>query len=231
MMRKVARDRSSASATPCKSPRTNAMSAAASATSVPEPIAMPTSAAAKAGASLIPSPTIATRSPLACRSRTNWTFPSGVAPATVRSMPTVRATASTTGARSPLNRTTLRPICRSLATAAAAQGLTSSSSATNATANPSTDRTADVRAWASASRSACAAGSRSTPSAASHSGRPARTAWPSTVASTPMPGIARAASASTRRTPCVCSAFMTIAWASGCSERRCTAIARRHLKA
>ena len=44
--------------------RTSTMSPASTATSVPAPMAIPTSAVAKAGASLTPSPTIATRLPL-----------------------------------------------------------------------------------------------------------------------------------------------------------------------
>ena len=44
----------------CKSPEINVISLAAIATSVPVPMAIPTSACANAGASLIPSPTIAT---------------------------------------------------------------------------------------------------------------------------------------------------------------------------
>ena len=49
-----------ARATPRTSLRSSAMSAASTATSVPEASAMPTSAWASAGASLMPSPTIAT---------------------------------------------------------------------------------------------------------------------------------------------------------------------------
>ncbi len=49
-----------ARATPRRSPLINVTGAAAMATSVPVPIAMPTSACARAGASLMPSPTMAT---------------------------------------------------------------------------------------------------------------------------------------------------------------------------
>src|SRR6266571_3669519 len=45
---------------PIRSPLTSVIPALSMATSVPVPIAMPTSAAAKAGASLIPSPAMAT---------------------------------------------------------------------------------------------------------------------------------------------------------------------------
>src|SRR3712207_8721378 len=49
--------------TPRTSPETSVRSAASIATSVPVPVATPTSARARAGASLIPSPTIATTLP------------------------------------------------------------------------------------------------------------------------------------------------------------------------
>ena len=59
----VARDSSSAAATPRGSPPTRVTSAASIATSAPVPIAIPRSAWASAGASLIPSPTMATDPP------------------------------------------------------------------------------------------------------------------------------------------------------------------------
>ena len=51
------------------------------ATSVPAPIAMPTSACARAGASLTPSPTIATVRPSLWSSATVWDLSSGFTPA------------------------------------------------------------------------------------------------------------------------------------------------------
>ena len=56
----VARLKRMAFTIPLRSPLTRVTSALSMATSVPVPIAIPTSAAAKAGASLIPSPAIAT---------------------------------------------------------------------------------------------------------------------------------------------------------------------------
>ena len=53
-----------------KSSSVMTISAAFFVTSVPEPIATPMSAALSAGASLTPSPVIATTSPLACSART-----------------------------------------------------------------------------------------------------------------------------------------------------------------
>ena len=63
LARRCAATMSSASATSAGSPRISVMPAACIATSVPVAIAMPTSAAASAGASLMPSPTIATTLP------------------------------------------------------------------------------------------------------------------------------------------------------------------------
>ena len=57
------------------------------ATSVPVPIATPTSAEASAGASLIPSPTIATAVPSAWSAATAAALPSGRTSASTRSMP------------------------------------------------------------------------------------------------------------------------------------------------
>jgi hypothetical protein len=66
-----------ASAAARRSPETSVRSDASIATSVPVPIASPRSACASAGASLTPSPTIATRCPAACRRAISATFSSG----------------------------------------------------------------------------------------------------------------------------------------------------------
>src|ERR1039457_6456531 len=73
----VRRARSSAPATPFRSPRISVMEAASLAMSVPVPMAMPTSACASAGASLMPSPTMATFLPAACNFRTSANLASG----------------------------------------------------------------------------------------------------------------------------------------------------------
>src|SRR4029453_7248809 len=64
MLRITARLRCIALTMPIRSPFTSVIPALSMATSVPVPIAIPTSAAASAGASLIPSPAIATIAPL-----------------------------------------------------------------------------------------------------------------------------------------------------------------------
>ena len=65
-------------------------SEASIATSVPVPIASPRSACASAGASLTPSPTIATTRPSACSSRTTSALSAGSTSAITSSMPTSR---------------------------------------------------------------------------------------------------------------------------------------------
>ena len=60
MLRMVERLKLMAVTTPVREPEMSVMSEASMAISVPVPIAMPISACAKAGASLIPSPTMAT---------------------------------------------------------------------------------------------------------------------------------------------------------------------------
>src|SRR6266571_5239816 len=75
--RRVRRDNTSAVTTPARSPDSRVMSEASMATSVPVPMAMPRSAWTRAGASLIPSPTMATTLPSCCSRRTSATLSSG----------------------------------------------------------------------------------------------------------------------------------------------------------
>jgi hypothetical protein len=83
---------SMASATSAGSPRISVMPAACMATSVPVDMAMPTSAAASAGASLMPSPTMATtRRPGAQRTRPALSLRQHLG--SHSSMPSSRATA------------------------------------------------------------------------------------------------------------------------------------------
>ena len=98
--------------TPRRSPRIRVTSDASIATSVPVPIAIPTSAWASAGASLRPSPTIATRRPCFCSFLTKSAFCDGNTSATTSSMPTSLATAAAAFFESPETIITLRPIFR-----------------------------------------------------------------------------------------------------------------------
>src|SRR4051812_24985157 len=102
----VARDRCRARTMPVRSPLSRVTPALSIATSVPELIARPTSAAASAGASLTPSPAIATTRP-SCRSRlTTSLLWSGSTSASTRSMPSRLATASAVTRLSPVSMTT-----------------------------------------------------------------------------------------------------------------------------
>ena len=86
----VARDRPMAAGTARGSALISVMPAVSMAMSVPVPMAMPTSARARAGASLIPSPTIATVRRRPWRRSTILAFTSGRTSATIRwaGMPT-----------------------------------------------------------------------------------------------------------------------------------------------
>ena len=79
------------------------------ATSVPVPIARPRSAWASAGASLTPSPTMATTRPSACRRRTTSALSAGRTSAMTSSMPTSAATARAVVSLSPVSSTGRRP--------------------------------------------------------------------------------------------------------------------------
>ena len=84
-------------------------SAASIAISVPAPIAIPISALVSAGASLIPSPTIATF-PFSFKSRMTLSFPSGKTPAITWSTPACSPIAFAVRSLSPVNMTTRIPM-------------------------------------------------------------------------------------------------------------------------
>jgi hypothetical protein len=90
-----------------RSPCTSVMPALSMATSVPVPIAMPTVASASAGASLMPSPAIATILPRLCRSRITARFSAGNTSARTSSSPSERPTASAVVRLSPVSITML----------------------------------------------------------------------------------------------------------------------------
>ena len=82
---------------------------------VPEFIATATSAWASAGASLVPSPVIATSRPSACVLRISASFASGVASARKSSMPASAAMAAAVSGLSPVIITVRMPMRRSSA--------------------------------------------------------------------------------------------------------------------
>ena len=103
-------------------------SAASMATSVPAPMAMPTVARFNAGASLMPSPTMATV-PRSSRRRITASLPSGSTPAMTSSTPASRPMALAVRALSPVSITTRMPMFCSSFTAWAESGLMASATA------------------------------------------------------------------------------------------------------
>ena len=136
MLRSVARDSAIAAGTSARSLCMSTMSALSMAMSVPAPMAMPTSARASAGASLMPSPTMAT-APCRASSRTARSLSSGSTPAITSSTPTRRWMACAVRSLSPVSMTVETPIARSCAMAPALDGFTTSATATMPASAPS----------------------------------------------------------------------------------------------
>ncbi len=89
-------------------------------------MAMPTWACASAGASLMPSPAMATTRPAACRRFTCSAFSAGSTSATISVIPSARPTASAVARVSPVSMTIRTPSARRRASASAADALTGS---------------------------------------------------------------------------------------------------------
>ncbi len=100
------------------------------AAAVPEFMATPTSACARAGASLVPSPVMATSRPPDCSRRISSSLSSGVASARKSSTPDSSAMARAVSGLSPVIMTVRMPIVRSSAKRSAIPGLTTSVSST-----------------------------------------------------------------------------------------------------
>ena len=128
MIRIVARDRRIAAGTSARSLFISTTSAASIAIAVPEPIAIPTSACASAGASLMPSPTIATAPPFAAawNSLSALALSPGSSSARNSSSLSSAAMACATALLSPVSIALLMPRDLSRATASAAPGLSRS---------------------------------------------------------------------------------------------------------
>ena len=134
---------------------------------VPVFIATPTSAWASAGASLVPSPHIATSLPLACSSRISRSFASGVAWARKSSTPASAAIAAAVSGLSPVIITVRMPIRRSSAKRSRMPPLTMSlrwttpsrrPSRATASGVPPARETCSAMAWTSRAASAPTAG-------------------------------------------------------------------------
>src|SRR5665647_3262052 len=124
ILRRVPLPMRSATGTSRGSERIRTTSAVSMATSVPAPIATPMSAVARAGASLTPSPTMATRRPARCSSVTLSALSPGRTSAMTVSMPSWAAIRRAVASLSPVSMTTVMPrSCRSRTAAAAVRDL------------------------------------------------------------------------------------------------------------
>ena len=212
-------------ATSSGSERIRTMSAVSIATSVPAPIAIPTSAWANAGASLTPSPTIATLLPARCSSPILLALSAGRTSAITCRIPSSRAIRSAVARLSPVSITTSTPCSWIASTAALAVGRGASLMPITAEARPSTATTTTVRPSAAISSRVLASPLRLIVSRAISLALPTATRRPPTVARAPWPGTFSKSVAESWAAP-TCSARRTIASASGCSESRSTAAAR-----
>ena len=97
-------------ATPATSDESRVMADVSMATSVPVPMAMPRSARARAGASLTPSPTMATTRPSAWRRAISSALAAGSTPAITRVTPSSVAMAAAVRALSPVTMATSTPM-------------------------------------------------------------------------------------------------------------------------
>ena len=180
-------------------------------------MAMPRSAWASAGASLTPSPTIATTAPPSWRRATASAFPAGSTPAITCSIPTSAATACAACSLSPVRRIGRRPSQVSSATASALVGLTVSARMKTARARPSqAAATAVLPSRSASSTTAARDGSSARPRPARSIGRPTSTSRPPTRPSTPRP--LRPANDSTASSGPRLAAAAAIARPAGCSE-------------
>ena len=137
MLRMVALESSMAPATSSRSFFISTMSADSMATSVPAPMAMPTSARARAGASLMPSPTMATFLPLSWIRRISRSLSWGSTSAMTRSTPTCLRMASAVFLWSPVSITTSMPMCFNSWMASLLVGFTTSATAIMPRSRPS----------------------------------------------------------------------------------------------
>ena len=225
MLRIVRRESRTAADTSVSRDFISTTSAASMATSAPAPIAMPRSARVRAGASLMPSPTMATR-PCFWSCRITASLPSGRTPATTRSTPASAPMAFAVRSLSPVSITTCRPMLCSSRTASAESALIGSATAITPSSAPSRAKNSGVRPASASFSASCrsAAGSSVCPSM--NVPEPPSRRAPSSMASTPLPGSARNPSTGGGAIPSAC-ARRRIALASGCSEYCSSAAAKR----
>ena len=210
-----------------RSPFTRVMAALPMATSVPVPIAMPTSAAARAGASLIPSPAMATTAPCCLSFRMSSILSCGMTSAWTSSIPSSRATASAVARLSPVHMMIFNPISCSVRIAAALDSLIGSAMARIPASSVPTPTQTTVLAF---SRNASARCSQSLAMAIPCSDRkedfPILTTFPSTLPVTP-PAVMDSKLVTGKSSMLDSFAASTTARASGCSLGDSTEAASR----
>ena len=216
MLATVATDRARAVAMPRKSPLTSVSCALFIATSVPVPIAMPTSARARAGASLMPSPAIATTRPSRCKRSTSCSLSAGLTSPWTSSMPSRWPTARAVVNPSPVAMMMRRPDLRSDANASAVVALIGSDTASKPASCPSTARCMTLAPWPRSASAWAASGATSMPTCCISAVLPNASFLPATTPFTPIPDAESNCSAlSSARLRA--RAAVTMAAASGCS--------------
>ena len=212
----VAADSARATAMPRRSPFTSVIWALFIATSVPVPIAMPTSALANAGASLMPSPAIATTRPSRCNFSTSASLSAGLTSPCTSSMPRRTAIALAVVMPSPVAMMIRRPAALSVARASGVLALTGSDTASKPWSRPSTAR---YMTLAPSRRKASACGTRlstAIPACCISTVLPSASERPATLPRTPMPEPDSKSVAPSSASP-RSRAARTMASASGCS--------------
>ena len=190
-------------------------SAASIAISVPAPMAIPISALVRAGASLMPSPTIATF-PFSFRRLMTASFPSGRTPAMTSSTPACAPMARAVRSLSPVSITTRIPIFCSSFTARGLSSLMTSATAIIPSIFPSSLKNSGVFP-SSESFAACSSICFERTAFFVISARlPPQSSFPFRFATRPFPGSAEKSLTSSRARP-FSSASARIARASGCS--------------
>ena len=183
---------------------------------------------ASAGASLIPSPTIATRCPVAWSARTRSALSAGRTSATTWSaaIPAASAIAAAVRRWSPVIIHGSRPRPRNAATASPAPGFSASARVMRPRKVPSRATRMDVPPRAAAASTATSAPLISTPWSARSAGPPTSTVAPSTTAVAPRPAMAWK-SFGVPSARCRSPAARTTATPSGCSDASSTLAASR----
>ena len=215
MLRKVARLSRIAAGTSDRRLFMSTMSAASMAMSVPAPMAIPMSAEVRAGASLMPSPTMATL-PFFFRRLMTASLPSGSTPAMTSSTPASAPMALAVRSLSPVSITTWMPMFCNSFTARGLSSLITSATAMIPMSCPSSLKNSGVLPF-SARALACAFRSSGTAAFFSMKERlpPARV-WPFNTPVRPLPGTAVNCSVSPPSMPRSCARART-ARDSGCS--------------